>query len=246
MISAPNHFIVFDGQNLADWGLHISGDKTFGAPERDVDEVEVPGRDGTLTYDKGRFKNYTLEYDGGIVCEDERSLEVMLGKIRAYLCSRVGYKRLEDTYHPEEFRLAKFVGGLDPDVVQLLGGTFTLEFDCKPQRFLKTGEEVTSLTASGSLYNLTDYNSKPLLRIYGSGDVEIGDYKVTIISDKPSSYAYIDVDSDIQDCEYDAVNCNQYVTLKSEEFPMLEPGLNNIVLGSGISKVEITPRWYTI
>lgn len=245
MIAAPNHFIVFDGQNLGDWGLHISGDKTFGAPERDVDEVEVPGRDGTLTYDKGRFKNYTLEYDGGIVCDDERSLEVMLGKLRSYLCSRVGYKRLEDTYHPEEFRLAKFVGGLDPDVVLLLGGTFTLEFDCKPQRFLKTGEKVTTLTASGSLYNLTDYNAKPLLRIYGNGSVEIGGYKVTI-SNKPSSYDYIDVDSDIMDCEYDSINCNEYVALQSEEFPMLEPGLNNIVLGSGISKVEITPRWYTI
>lgn len=42
MINPPNHYIVFDGQNLAEWGLYISGDKTFGAPERDVDEVEIP------------------------------------------------------------------------------------------------------------------------------------------------------------------------------------------------------------
>lgn len=245
MINPPKHFITFDGQNLADWGLRISGDKTFGAPERDVDEVEIPGRDGTLTYDMGRFKNYTLEYEGGMVADDIYEFNTNIGKLRSYLCSRIGYKRLEDTYHPDEYRLAKYVNGLDPDVIQLVGGTFTLEFDCKPQRFLKEGEKVTTLTASGSIYNLTDYNSKPLLRIYGNGSVEIGGYQVTI-ANKPSSYSYIDVDSDIQDCVNDSLNCNQYVTLKSEEFPLLEPGINNIVLGSGISKVEITPRWYTI
>lgn len=245
MIKAPNHFIMFNGQNLGDWGLHISGDKTFGAPERDVEEVEVPGRDGTLTYDKGRFKNYTLEYDAGIVSDSASDFDAKIAKLRAYLCSNYGYKRLEDTYHPDQYRMAKFVGGLDPEVTQLMGGSFTLSFDCKPQRFLKSGEKTYTLTASGSLYNLTEYNSKPIVRIYGNGEVEIGSYRVTI-SNKPSSYPYIDVNSDTQDCEYDSNNCNEYVTLGSEEFPLLKPGTNNVVLGSGISQIVVTPRWYTI
>ena len=168
MINPPNHFIMFDGQNLADWGLHISGDKTFGAPERDVDEVEVPGRNGTLTYDNGRFNNYDLEYEGGIVSDDTVDFEYKIRRLRSFLCSRYGYKRLEDTYHPDEFRLAKFVDGLDPDVTQLQGGTFDLKFDCKPQRFLKSGEEAIVMTASGSIFNFTDFETKPLIRCYGS------------------------------------------------------------------------------
>lgn len=245
MIKAPNHFIMFNGQNLGDWGLHISGDKTFGAPERDVEEVEVPGRDGTLTYDKGRFKNYTLEYDAGIVSDSVTDFDAKIAKLRAYLCSNYGYKRLEDTYHPDEYRMAKFVGGLDPEVTQLMGGSFTLTFDCKPQRFLKSGEDTYGLSTSGSFYNFTDYAAKPLIRIYGSGEVEVGNYKVTI-SNKPDTIDFIDVDSDLQDCFNDSLNCNEYVALESEEFPKLVTGNNNVTLGDGITKIVITPRWYTI
>lgn len=244
MINPPNHFIMFDGQNLADWGLHISGDKTFGAPERDVDEVEVPGRNGTLTYDNGRFKNYDLEYEGGIVSDDTVDFEYKIRRLRSFLCSRYGYRRLEDTYHPDEFRLAKFVDGLDPDVTQLQGGTFDLKFDCKPQRFLKSGEEAIVMTASGSIFNFTYFETKPLIRCYGSGEFHIGDYGVKVTM--PSTVTYVDIDSDMQDCYNEALNCNDSVTLTKNVFPVLEPGENKIQIGSGITQLYIIPRWYII
>ena len=244
MINPPNHFIMFDGQNLADWGLHISGDKTFGAPERDVDEVEVPGRNGTLTYDNGRFKNYDLEYEGGIVSDDTVDFEYKIRRLRSFLCSRYGYKRLEDTYHPDEFRLAKFVDGLDPDVIQLQGGTFDLKFDCKPQRFLKSGEEAIVMTASGSIFNFTDFETKPFIRCYGSGEFHIGDYGVKVTM--PSTVTYVDIDSDMQDCYNEALNCNDSVTLTKNVFPVLESGENKIQIGSGITQLYIIPRWYII
>lgn len=101
------------------------------------------------------------------------------------------------------------------------------------------------MSASGSFYNFTDYAAKPLIRIYGSGEVEVGNYKVTI-SNKPDTIDFIDVDSDLQDCFNDSLNCNEYVALESEEFPKLVTGNNNVTLGDGITKIVITPRWYTI
>ena len=243
-INPPDHYLIFDGQNLGDWGLHISGDKTFGAPERDVDEVEVPGRNGTLTYDNGRFKNYTLEYDGGLVFDTQSEFEMKCAKIRSFLCSRIWYKRLEDTYHQDEYRMAKFVDGFDPDVVMLQGGTFTLEFDCKPQRFLKEGEIVETYTASGSIHNPTDFIATPLIRTYGSGKVEINGNTLTI--KQPSSVDYVDIDCDLMDCFSGALNCNDCVTISEYTFPTFEPGVTTIGIGKGITKVEITPRWYTI
>lgn len=244
MINPPNHFIMFDGQNLADWGLHISGDKTFGAPERDVDEVEVPGRNGTLTYDNGRFKNYDLEYEGGIVSDDTVDFEYKIRRLRSFLCSRYGYKRLEDTYHPDEFRLAKFVDGLDPDVTQLQGATFDLKFDCKPQRFLKSGEEAIVMTASGSIFNFTYFETKPLIRCYGSGKFLVNRLAVTVT--KPNTVPYVIIDSDIEDCYYDTTNLNSSVSLSTGDFPVLKPGATEIGLEEGITKLEIVPRWYTI
>lgn len=244
MINPPNHYIVFDGQNLAEWGLYISGDKTFGAPERDVDEVEIPGRDGTLTYDKGRFKNYTLEYDAGMLFDEQEEFRMKIARVRSFLCSRVGYKRLEDTYHQDEYRMAKFVDGFDPDVVMLQGGTFTLEFDCKPQRFLKDGEKVAEFTTSGYVYNPTDFTAKPLIRCYGSGEIEINGNVITLT--KPTTVDYIDIDCDLQDCFSDALNCNDCVTMTEYDFPAFGPGSTYIKVGDGLTKVEVTPRWYTI
>lgn len=243
-INPPDHYLIFDGQNLADWGVHISGDKTFGAPERDVEDIEVPGRNGTLTYDKGRFKNYTLEYDAGLVGDDEMDFVTKMGRLRAFLCSCIGYKRLEDTYHRDEYRLAKFTGGFDPDVVMLQGGTFTLEFDCKPQRFLKTGELPITFTKSGRLWNPTEYESKPLIRCYGSGTFTVGLDTVTV--EQPSTVDYVDIDSEMQDCYNEALNCNDCVTLSKSVFPAFETGMINVELGDGITKLEIYPRWYTI
>ena len=43
-----------------------------------------------------------------------------------------------------------------------------------------------------------------------------------------------------------ANNYNRYVSVSSIDFPTLAPGSNNITLGTGITKVIITPRWWTV
>lgn len=244
MIYPPKHYIVFDGKNLADWGLHLSGTGVFNSPERDIDTVEVPGRDGDLSFDNGRFKNVSITYTGSIIGDDEYDFIRKMQSLRSYVSSRIGYKRLEDTYHPEEFRLAQFTEGFDVDEVMLQGGEFDLEFDCKPQRFLKTGEETLVFTASGSFFNDTFFPAKPLIRVYGSGQFFIGDYGVTVT--KPNNVDYVDVDSDMQDCYCEAQNCNSSVVLSLNKFPVLEPGENKLSIGSGITQINITPRWYVI
>lgn len=239
----PNHYLIFDGQNLADLGLHVSGAGTFGAPSRDVEEKEIPGRDGTLIIDNGRYDNIDIEYEGSVLAKSPLEYTRTIEKLRSFLSSRKGYKRLEDTYRMEEYRLASFIDGLDPDEILLQGSTFKLKFNCKPQRFLKDGEQKKVYTTSSSIYNPTFFNSKPLIRIYGSGSVTID--SITIKVTKPSTVDYVDIDSDMQDCYSGSLNCNDCVTITNNEFPEFEPGSNKITL-NGVTKVEITPRWYTI
>lgn len=43
----------------------ISGYGTYGAPERDVSMVSIPGRNGDLVFDNGRFTNAEVYYDIG-------------------------------------------------------------------------------------------------------------------------------------------------------------------------------------
>ena len=242
----PVHYVIYNGKPLSDFGLYISGNGTFNSPERDVTKVEVPGKSGDLIFDNGRFKNVTITYRDSFILEEDHDEFIFARKMRelsSFIKSSPGYHRLEDTYHPDEYRLAICTTGLDPEVYNLVGGVFDLEFDCKPQRFLKSGEAPVTFTSAGRILNPTSLSSKPLIRVYGYGSVGIGNETITISS---NSNAYIDIDCDMLNCYCGTVNCNGYVSLNSDEFPVLVPGPNDINFEGHISKVVITPRWWFI
>ena len=101
--------LIYDGKSSKDFGLYISGSGTFNAPQRDVELVEVPGRNGTLTIDKQRFQNIIIEYPAFI----REKFRTYTDAAREWLLAVPGYRRLEDSYHPDEYRMARFTGPLD-------------------------------------------------------------------------------------------------------------------------------------
>lgn len=233
--------IVFDGVPSDSFGLYVGSVASDNAPERDIETVVVPGRNGTLTIDNGRFGNIEIPYTAFI----RRNFEENIAAARAFYCSRVGYKRLEDSAHPDEFRMARYVSGMDVTPSQMRKqGYFTLTFDAMPQRFLKSGEQTTKYTVNGNIFNRTRFDSKPMLRVYGVGTFGVGSETITIL-DNP--FAYIDIDCETMDAYNGATNCNSYVRLNSGEFPVLAAnGATGVALGTGITEIDITPRWYTI
>lgn len=132
------NYLIFGGLKSLDHFVWISGEGTFKAPKRSVEYISVPGRNGDLIVDNGKWENITVTYPAFI----PYGFEQHMSEFRMELCKKLGYQRLEDTYHPDEFRLASFTDGLEPSMTQWNeGGVFNLSFNCKPQRFLKSGEE---------------------------------------------------------------------------------------------------------
>lgn len=233
------NWFILDGVDSRDFGVYISGQGTFSSPEREYDMRPVPGRNGDIVGIETRFSNGDLTYPAFIYANFKSNLE----SLRAFLNSLFGYKRLEDTYHPDEFRQVVFTGPFEPNVVSRNNaGSFDISFDCKPQRFLKTGESTTTLTSTGTITNPTRFESKPLLRVYGTGNLGIGSQTITILQ----TDTYMDIDCEMMDAYKGTTSMNSSIQLTGYNFPTLKPGVNNISLGTGISKVEITPRWFTI
>ena len=234
------NFLTFAGKSTNDFGIWISGEATYGAPERNVQTQEVAGRNGSLLFDLGNFKNITIKYPAAI----KRDMPSRFRDFVNYAGAQIGYQRLEDTYHPYEFRMARFISKMSVETAEYMNraGMFALEFDCKPQRFLKSGEEPVEFTANGILYNRTMQNAKPLLRVYGTGagTVGIGPQTITI----SSISSYVDIDCEIMDAYKGAVNCNGNVSFTDDI--VLGPGENNISKSGNITKVVITPRWWII
>lgn len=233
------NYIRFDGVNSNTLGLYISGEGTFNAPERDTESIAIPGRNGTLQIDNGRYNNVTVKYPAFIIGDfANRSIAV-----RSWLSGSIGYKRLEDTYHPDEYRIAHFKGPLDFDMKFLnRSGECTVEFDCKPQRYLKSGETAIAYTADGSIYNPTGFAAKPLIRAYGTaaGTVTIGNTIMQI----NSIDEWVDIDCDLMDVFKGTTNCNG--NIYAPTFPELAPGRNGVAFSGGITKIEIKPRWWIV
>lgn len=175
--------LTFDGENSGDYGIYITGAGTFNAPQRDVELVTIPGRNGSFALDHGRFENIEVTYPAGLYGSDETDFADKIAEARAWLCSKSGYVRLQDEYNPNEYRLAVYKSGLEVSPALLKAGEFDLVFECMPQRFLTSGETAETIESSGdTLTNPTLFNARPLLMVTGYGGLTINGHPIEIIS----------------------------------------------------------------
>ena len=139
--------LTFDGVNSLDYGIYITGEAVYNAPERAVEMVNIPGKNGALALDQGRFENIEVTYHAGCFADNQADFADKVMKFRNALASRYTYKRLTDEYHSDEYRLGLYKSGLDVDAVRYgTAGEFNIVFDCKPQRFLVDGDRAISPT----------------------------------------------------------------------------------------------------
>ena len=145
------HSITFGGVSSADFGIYISGEGVWDAPERDVESVDVPGRNGTLLLDRGRWKNIEVTYPAFNAEPDLETFRANLDAFRNAIASQVGYQRLTDSFHLDEYRMATYVDGIEvKPIINNTASEFELVFNCKPQRYLTSGEVVRDITQSGT------------------------------------------------------------------------------------------------
>lgn len=173
--------LIFDGISLKTYGLYISGDAVYDSPERDVEMISIPGRNGTFALDKGRFNNIEVTYPAGVFSDSQTNFADKVSALRNQLASRTGYRRIEDEYHPDEYRMGVYKRGLEFDPVHYNEASeFEITFDCKPQRFLKSGEVSVAITSGNTLTNPTLFESKPLLMAKGYGMIDLNGQPITI------------------------------------------------------------------
>lgn len=233
-----NEFI-FDGLSSSTFGTYVASSNFLDGASRDIQSVEIPGRSGNVILDNGRYNNFPLVVNVYIRKDITQNAQYL----KAFLLSHsTKYFVYEESFAPDVYRMARFTGEFTVETFDHQGGAFTIEFDCKPQRFLKTGTVEQTITSGTSIYNPTHFDARPLIRIYGNGTVTIGTQTVTVAGNTNS---YVDVDCEAMDCFYGSTNLNSKVTLSGHEFPVLKPGANAITY-TDVTSVKTTPRWWTI
>ena len=172
---------TFDGKSTREFGVYITGEGVFNAPERAVEMISIPGRDGEYALDQGHFNNIEVTYRAGIVSDSTIDFAEAISNFRNWLASRKGYCRLTDEYNPDEYRMAVFKNAIALEHEGLLTGEFDVTFDCKPQRWLTSGETAVAVTSGGTITNPTLFDSNPLLAVEGYGEIKFNNRSIVDI-----------------------------------------------------------------
>lgn len=234
--------IKFNGLLSTDYGIVVEKPPNYIAAEKECEIVHVPGRNGdvVIEYDSYQNVNRTYEIAVGEVDADFPSLA---NSVYEWLHSCRGYARLEDDYEPAFYRMAMYQEESTMTNLLAQAGRATINFNCKPQRFLVSGETEVSFSSSGSIVNPTNFYAKPVITVYGSGNgiITVNGYKVEIVNIS----SYITIDSEIMDAYTGSTNRNSAVTLENG-FPKLAPGTNAISFSGGVTSMKIKPNWWTL
>lgn len=262
---------TFDNENSLDHGVYITG-MVYNAPERAVEMISIPGRNGAIPLDQGRFENIEVTYQAGAFGSSQAEFTDIMRAFRNILASRYSYVKLYDTYHPDEYRLGLFKNGLEVSPSQSRAGEFDIVFNCKPQRFLSSGDmpvgpyklfpltdhhkeplvteadEIIEVKGPiTEIINPTLFESKPFIKVTGYGTLKIGSTIITITG-SAGQVIFIDCDSmEIYKKQGGIITpASSLVSFSGTGFPTLPPGESGLSYSSTITDFKITPRWWVI
>lgn len=238
--------IVFNNISSKTLGIEVETFPTYDVPEKEYEVISVPGRNGDLLIEGNRYKNVSRSYLVSMATYDRVSYTNKMREISEWLHSASGYARLEDSYEPDFFRYAYYKDPINIANIYNEAGRATLKFECKPQKYLRSGEYPVAFTVAGSIQNETKFDALPIITVTMNnvaGSVSIGNYAFDIEAGAGNT---ITVDSELQDAYQGVVNKNQYLVLNGGEFPKLVPGANAISFSGGVTSVEVIPRWWTV
>lgn len=235
--------MTINGKPLSDFNTFFDTSQAFIMPERDVEFIEVAGRNGSLMLDNNRYKNVDIPFN----CFIRENYIENYSALMNYISAQKGYVRIETTAEPDVYRLGKLVQSVTPRTGSFLKyGHFTLTFNCKPQKFLKEGEKIINLSQGDKIVNPTMQAAKPLLLVYGTGKISFTDglnsYSVEIVEPDPIS-AYIDCES--ENVYSGDININPQTIIRYGGFPRFNNGITRIFENTFVS-VECWPRWWKL
>ena len=234
--------IFFNGVSSEELGIVVEHPPNYEIAKRRYEIIQVPGRNSDIIIDNNCFDNVDRNYEIAIG-QEGGDFTLFASRMADWLSSGSGYCRLEDTYEPDYYKMAVMS---DPgEVINILqqAGRTTVTFNRRPERFLKMGERFVDVRNGSILTNPTKYTAKPIIEVSGkgSGSITVGRRTIEIKNITNT----ITIDSELQDVYSNGINQNGNI-IAPEGLPILEAGENVISYSGGITKVTISPRWWTI
>lgn len=244
----------FNGVSAESMGLRIERYPDIPKPRKRLSTVTVPGRNGTLHLSDGSYEDIVIRYE---CWWKNKSPAYSTGRtaheIAQWLYTAPVGARLEDTYDSTVFRTATFQGPMNIENILERFGRVTLEFQCRPEAWLKAAETALTFTQSGGfLNNPTPFATKPLIRLVTDGirvggTIYIGTEHLTI-NWGGDGKREIWVDCEEQEAWEivggDEVSINAWI--EGADYIQIQPGRNDVSFTNSFELVAIYTRAFTL
>lgn len=195
--------------------------------QKDIEKIEIDGRDGFLTQSNGTYKGTIKTVECTIM--DLEQLD--------FICMWLdGSADVIFSNEPTKVYKATIINQIPFEKIAATFHTLIIQFECQPHKY-STDNNLVTLTSISTIFN-PGAKSKPVIKIYGTGPITL--FINNNVINLTNVVDYVTIDSDIMDCFKDTMLKNNDM---SGEFPELSPGNNEISWTGSVTKIEIKPNW---
>ena len=225
----------FRGKNsFSDYGVYISKRPSIPSPKRRITNVVIPGKSSSLRFDENTYDDITIAVECSI--KDE-VLPDKIDEIKEWLLS-YGESDLIFSNQDNKKYIAQVVNAIDFIQVLKYISKFVIVFNCRPFKY-ESESTTIEMIAEGSITNPGSIYSEPIIKIFGSGDINVTINSEIIKLKEVTDHIILDTVQ--QNCYNETIdNLNNKM---NGEFPKFEVGENNISWTGSVSKVEVIPNW---
>lgn len=242
----PGVFIM-SGVNSETINTYIQDRPLIDVPMRKVEWKGGYGVDGNIPFDEEAYENTEMELvmvtNGKDLIGDRQDL-VNLIDTRGIYRDFIPYFDPHKIYRVMLNDKVQFENKYYYGTAQ----TSSIKFTVKPYKYLIDSPTKKVNGKTTTIINPTNYISQPIIRIEGSGDVElkIGSESFKML-DIPSkivldSERYVAYTEGATGRPLESMNSK----ITTREYPLLKPGLNNIKAIGNVTSIEIEPRWRSL
>lgn len=215
-------YFIFKGTRSDELGIIVKEMPAISKSEKDIETIEVSGRNGAFHIDNGTYK--TKKYKIKCVLKENTYLDqiklLFEGTGKLELSTELGREYTATIQNQIDF--SKYLTYLRE---------FTLNFELDPISCSKT-ETAKTITENTSFVGGGNCNVNPKITIVGTGTVTLNNIPIVVTE------TGITIDCELMNCTKNNLNKNDKVNIDTD-FPCIKPGTNTISLGEGITSVSI-------
>lgn len=219
-----NETFYIDGVDARSVGICLQRPVDFSEPIPICTTEQIPGRNGHVIFDEGSYENRTGTAECFALSPKDVSSKIR--DINEFLLSgNHGYRKLETSDDPDYFWLARIQNGARTEQRMRRLAPFEITFDCKPQKFAKSGTSVVFVENGGTLYNSYGFDALPIISVYAKSNNNTADSSILTVGDTKISIKS-------QWWSYEALN----------DSLMKYGGVSATQIKENLIKIGVTPR----